>query len=86
MTTEQKITQYKSFLLRLWQEEQAESLAGWQGEVESIQTGQKWSFVDLVTMADFLQAQIVGKPATKSAPKPDHSAGCERPFRNRSQF
>jgi hypothetical protein len=41
--------QYHSFVLRVWQEAGAGSGDAWNGEVESIQSGQKWSFGDLET-------------------------------------
>ncbi len=45
---------YKSFLVRLWWEnEGGEPEGGWQGEVESIQTGQKWQISDLETIFHF---------------------------------
>lgn len=54
MPTEQKISQYRSFLLRVWQEGEAETSTTWRGEVESIQTGQKWQFDSLTTMFELL--------------------------------
>lgn len=67
MTTEQKITQYRSFLLRLWQEEKAGGPAAWRGEIESIQTGQKWQIDSLTTMFELLQTTILVEPASRSS-------------------
>ncbi|GIK40896.1 MAG: hypothetical protein BroJett011_47290 [Chloroflexota bacterium] len=67
MPTEQKINQYKSFLLRLWQEGEAEPSAAWRGEVESIQTGQKWQFDSLTTVFELLQTTILEEPTPPSS-------------------
>ena len=58
--------QYHSFLLRLWLEEDAGAPTAWQGEIESIQTGQKRGFSDLETMCALLQAQVLVKPAKEA--------------------
>jgi hypothetical protein len=68
-------TSYASYLLRVWREDDGQE--GWQGEIESIQTGQTWRFADLITMAHFLQAQVLGKPVTELAPEHNHAPGCE---------
>jgi hypothetical protein len=49
---------YASYLLRVWWE--GEGREAWQGELESIQSGQRWRFADLEAMFDFLRAQILG--------------------------
>lgn len=67
MATEQKITRYKSFLLRLWQEGEVEISTTWRGEVESIQTGQKWQFDSLPTMFELLQATMLEELASPSS-------------------
>ena len=59
MATKQKDSRYRSFLLRLWQEEEAETPATWHGEVESIQTGRKWEFDCLESILDFLRTQTL---------------------------
>ena len=38
----------------------------WRGEVESIQTGQKWQFADLESMFVFLRAKIAEEQASES--------------------
>ena len=46
---------YNSYLVRFWREDGGGEPDGeWRGEVESIQTGQKWQFIKLETMAQFL--------------------------------
>lgn len=59
MTTKQKVAKYESFLLRLWQKDGATT---WHGEIESIQTGQKWQFDSLEIIITILQAQILADP------------------------
>jgi hypothetical protein len=52
---------YLSFLVRLWCEESPESaepVAGWQGEIEHIQSGQRWTFNSLDEMLMFLRRQM----------------------------
>ena len=49
---------YVSFLIRLWREETPEVLeqaAGWQGEVEHIQSGRRWTFSTLDELLGFLR-------------------------------
>jgi hypothetical protein len=58
--------QYRSFLLRLWQEGSEETSITWYGEIESIQTGQKWQFSDPESMFNFMRAGIGGEPAADS--------------------
>lgn len=53
-------TTYLSFLIRLWREpstEQPDSLSDWCGEIEHIQTGQRWKFTMLDELLDFLRQQ-----------------------------
>jgi hypothetical protein len=52
---------YISFLVRLWREsasELPEQTAGWQGEVEHIQSGQRWRFDGLVQLFDTIRRQV----------------------------
>jgi len=65
VTVEPKILQYQSFLLRLWQEEEVGRTA-WHGEVESIQTGQKWKFADPEKLLAFLQRRATHPQALQS--------------------
>jgi hypothetical protein len=49
---------YMSFLVRLWREPSQESAvppAGWNSEVECIQTGQRWTYSTLDELLDFLR-------------------------------
>ena len=51
-------TEYVSFLVRMWREEDPERpgrFGDWQGEVEHIQSGRHWTFVRLEEMLDFLR-------------------------------
>ena len=53
-------TTYVSFLIRLWREESLvipEATANWQGEVEHIQTGRRWTFSTLHELLSFLRWQ-----------------------------
>ncbi|MGD9029421.1 MAG: hypothetical protein PVG25_06380 [Anaerolineae bacterium] len=50
--------QYASYLVRLWREVdtgQHHTAADWQGEIEHIQTGERWAFSTLNTLLDFLR-------------------------------
>ena len=57
---------YASFLVRLWREgdpERGTLAAGWQGEVQHIQTGQWWTFTTLEELFGFLhQVTEEGEP------------------------
>lgn len=49
---------YISFLIRLWREEGIDQpTTGWQGEVEHIQTGQRWPFQGLDELFDLIRRQ-----------------------------
>ena len=53
-------TEYASFLLRLWREAspgRSEPAAGWQSEIEHIQSGQRWTFDTLEDLLEFLRQQ-----------------------------
>jgi len=52
---------YASFLVRLWREptlELPEPATGWQGEVEHIQSGQRWEFDTVDEVLNFLRRQV----------------------------
>jgi hypothetical protein len=50
---------YHSYLLRFWQEDcGGEPDKIWRGEVESIQTGQKWQFNSLDDLFRFLRRKM----------------------------
>ena len=52
---------YLSFLVRLWHEPNMESPAQiirWRGEVEHIQSGQRWSYETLDEVLSFLRKQV----------------------------
>lgn len=51
---------YASYLIRLWREQTPGKAPTCFGEVESVQTGQKWAFTSLRALHDFLQARIEG--------------------------
>lgn len=58
---------YHSFLLRIWRERSLNHpdnvAAEWQGEIESIQTGERWTFESLDEMLVFLHQQAEGPEA-----------------------
>lgn len=56
MMTEQQVTQYRSFLVRLWQEDEPAPATAWRGEIESIQSGQQWRFESLSAMFELFQS------------------------------
>jgi hypothetical protein len=56
---------YYSFLIRLWRESSIDNHeASWRGEVESVQTGQRWEFGDLREMLCFIQEKVELPPLT----------------------
>ncbi len=59
-------TSYASYLLRVWRE--GDGPETWQGEIESIQSGQKWQFDSLELIIGFLQTRILATPIND----PDH--------------
>jgi hypothetical protein len=67
------VTTYISFLIRLWREESPElpeAIADWQGEVEHIQTGRRWTFGTLHELLSFLRRQVeapevLGRPTNE---------------------
>lgn len=62
--------QYASFLIRLWREGAIgveDRTAGWHGEDEHIQTGERWEFDTLERMLDFLHLQADDLGAAQSA-------------------
>jgi hypothetical protein len=49
---------YNSYLVRFWQEADGiKPKGGWRGEIESVQTSQKWQFHHLSDLLQFIQAQ-----------------------------
>lgn len=71
MTTEQTVAKYKSFLLRLWQEDRTATPPIWRGEIESIQTGQKWEFDSPELITVILQTRILAAPTNDTDEKND---------------
>ncbi len=50
---------YQSYLVRFWQKAQGEEpTISWCGEMESIQTGQKWQFSSFTSMMQYFQKQM----------------------------
>ena len=49
---------YASFLIRLMQEQTGDKELPWRGELESIQSGQTWSFPNLPALCQLLQTQV----------------------------
>jgi hypothetical protein len=63
-------TRYASFLVRLWRAEDPKwpaRFGDWQGEVEHIQSGQRWTFVRLDELLGFLR-RLVEEPGTSGCP------------------
>lgn len=54
-------TTYRSFMLRMWRERNLDRptiiAAGWQSEIEHIQTGERWRFEDIEDLLAFLCRQ-----------------------------
>lgn len=63
MKAQHQDPQYQSFLLRLWQEEETDGTAIWRGEIESIQSGRKWTFTSPETALEFLGVVLWGQSA-----------------------
>lgn len=64
---------YASFLVRLWREEDPERsgrLGDWQGEVEHIQSGQRWAFAGLDELLGFLRRQVEEAGAARYSTEP----------------
>ncbi len=64
---------YNSYLVRFWREDMGgDPKGGWQGEVESIQTGQKSQFTSLDSLYDFLQRdlQVIFTPLADDGSEP----------------
>ncbi|MBC8163692.1 MAG: hypothetical protein H7Z42_20995 [Roseiflexaceae bacterium] len=49
---------YMSFVVRMWRDQPG---GVWHGEVEQIQTGERWSFAVLAHLLDFLR--LINTPA-----------------------
>jgi hypothetical protein len=63
---------YRSYLIRFWRESIShDPEVCWRGEVESVQTGQKWQFSDLRDMLRFIQKKV----ELPSSNNPDKSGG-----------
>jgi hypothetical protein len=59
---------YVSLLIRLWREpasELADQAAGWQGEVEHIQSGRRWTFDGLDQLFASIRRQVEGSEEPK---------------------
>lgn len=66
MNTKPEMSRYNSFLVRLWQEAGVDTPVISHGEVELIQTGQKWEFTNFDRLFEFLQLQILEMPPAQS--------------------
>jgi hypothetical protein len=61
-------TRYASFLVRMWcgrGQESAPPTEVWQGEVEHIQTSQRWTFQALEELVRLLRQQVEEADATE---------------------
>ena len=65
---------YASFMVRLWREPVARPARGtaWQGELESVQTGQTWRFQGVDTLLRLMLAQLA-RPGNSTSDKNDSS-------------
>ena len=57
----EELTDYASFLVRLWRRREPEptqNAASWQGEVEHVQSGRRWSFDSLERLLAILSSQV----------------------------
>ncbi|MCA9916764.1 MAG: hypothetical protein KC445_02380 [Anaerolineales bacterium] len=64
---------YVSYLVRFWQEETGgEPQTPWRGEVESVQTGQKWQLNSLSDLSQFIQSQVEVQPPSISEKAGNH--------------
>ena len=71
-------TDYASFLVRLWRRRApgpAEDAAGWQGEVEHIQSSQQWTFGTLAELLSVLRRQAGATERANSKDKSDKKGG-----------
>lgn len=60
---------YASFMVRLWREPEAASgtETAWQGELESVQSGQTWRFQGMDSLQGLLAEQLGTGPSTLQA-------------------
>jgi hypothetical protein len=61
---------YVSYLIRLWRESRPdlpETSADWQGEIEHIQSGQRWIFGTLDELLSLLRRQVAINDRIRSA-------------------
>jgi hypothetical protein len=64
---------YRSFLVRLWRDPVAVDV--WQGEVESIQSGQVMTAESLDTLLEVIrQAAGISQPPASPTSEPDHES------------
>jgi hypothetical protein len=61
---------YVSFLVRMWRDGLEDGPAGWQGELEHIQSGQRWAFDSLDEMHHLLRGQVRGLGGSTEPPDP----------------
>ncbi|HET7010607.1 MAG TPA: hypothetical protein VFI11_07520 [Anaerolineales bacterium] len=59
---------YGSFLIRVWLATEPEEGAAWAAEVESVHTGERWSFTELEPLMDFLRHRFALKGDLSPAP------------------
>lgn len=63
--------EYASLLIRLWRSDGTNPLEGsgeWHSEVEHIQTGERWEFVTLEELLDFLRREATDRLPFSSPP------------------
>ncbi len=66
---------YASFLIRMWREVDPaapDAAAEWRGEIEHIQSGQRWRFVSIEALLACLRLQTEGPGQTLFGPTVDN--------------
>jgi hypothetical protein len=59
---------YQSYLVRVWFEDDEQQSAGWQAEIQQIQSGDSWSFSNRQELLDCL-TQLLSEPDESGAKK-----------------
>jgi hypothetical protein len=60
---------YASFLIRMWREVESaapDAVVDWHGEIEHIQSGQRWQFTNLSDLIAFLRAEAPVSPERRN--------------------
>jgi hypothetical protein len=63
---------YRSFLLRMWYEEEGREGTGWQAEIQQIQSGESWTFSSREGLLAFLHKLMRLPEDSEVEPTPDN--------------